>query len=274
MKGIGRVRAASTVLQRARLADPTGGVWEASDVQWWWRAPRPTDDLDLPVWLDDDGVPVGVVLLTAFGHVQADALVVPGTVPRREVWDALLEVAPRAIEVLVRDDDAELLELVTAAGLERTDEPGATTWLDPAQRPPVAPIADGYVLVDRTQRTGTVHPMVARNHPDHEVRLQQTDLYDPSLDLSIETVDGEPVGYALFWHDTTTGVGQLEPMRVFDEHQRRGLASALLTEGLDRLARRGATRLKVGFSGPAGKALYLGAGFQIGATDCMYRRGS
>jgi ribosomal protein S18 acetylase RimI-like enzyme len=61
-------------------------------------------------------------------------------------------------------------------------------------------------------------------------------------------------------------------MRVEDDHQRRGLARALLTEGLERLAGRGATRLKVGFDGEAGRALYLGAGFVLSSTDTSYRR--
>ena len=273
MRGIDRLHAATTVLQRTRLADPSAGIWEASDVQWWWRRPRATDDLDLPVWSDDDG-PIGVALLTDWGDVvQADALVVPGAgLALATVWDALLDAAgAMPLEVLARDDDAELLALLGAAGFEATDESSACTWLAPEARPPVAAVPDGYLLVDRTQRPGTVHPMAARNGEQVEARLQMTTLYDPTLDLSVETVDGEPAGYALFWLDPVTGVGQLEPMRVFDDHQRRGLARALLTEGLDRLATRGARRLVVGFDGPAGEALYLGAGFSVTATLRAWR---
>ena len=80
-----------------------------------------------------------------------------------------------------------------------------------------------------------------------EPRLRQCSLYDPTLDLAVEDADGRVAGYALFWFDHTTLVGLLEPMRVEDEYQRRGLARMLLTNGLDRLARKGARRLKVGF---------------------------
>jgi GNAT superfamily N-acetyltransferase len=272
VRGIERLQAATTVLQRTRLADPSAGIWEASDVQWWWRRPRPTDDLDLPVWSDHDG-PIGVALLTDWGDVvQGDALVVPGTVPLAEVWAALLVAAGTTpLEVLARDDDAELLGLLAAAGFAATEESSACTSLAPEARPPVAPVPAGYVLVDRTQRAGTVHPMAARNGEQCEERLRMTSLYDATLDLSIETLDGDPAGYALFWLDPVTGVGQLEPMRVFDDHQRRGIARALLTEGLDRLASRGALRVVVGFDGPAGEALYLGAGFSITATLRAWR---
>src|SRR5438132_10648646 len=73
-------------------------------------------------------------------------------------------------------------------------------------------------------------------------------LYDPALDVAVETADGEAAGYALFWFDPVTKVGLVEPMRVEHAYQRRGLARAMLTAGLDRLANRGATRVKVGYS--------------------------
>jgi predicted N-acetyltransferase YhbS len=99
-----------------------------------------------------------------------------------------------------------------------------------------------------------------------EARLRQCSLYDPSLDLAVEDAAGRVAGYALFWLDDTTLVGLLEPMRVHDEYQRRGLARMLLTNGLDRLARKGA-RLKVGFETDAARNLYLGAGFVRTSID-------
>jgi ribosomal protein S18 acetylase RimI-like enzyme len=68
-----------------------------------------------------------------------------------------------------------------------------------------------------------------------------------------------------------TKVGLLEPMRVDDEYQRRGLARAMLTAGLDRLAQRGATRLKVGYSTEIAGALYTASGFRLAATTTWYR---
>jgi predicted N-acetyltransferase YhbS len=97
-------------------------------------------------------------------------------------------------------------------------------------------------------------------------------LYDQSLDLAIRAPDGEIAGYALFWFDPVTRVGLVEPMRVEDAWQRRGLARSLLTNGLDRLARKGATRMKVGWGSPPGRALYLGAGFGEEVTTTSYSR--
>ena len=69
-----------------------------------------------------------------------------------------------------------------------------------------------------------------------------------------------------------TAVGLVEPMRVEEPYQRRGLGRALLAAGLDRLAARGARRLKVGYGTAAARALYTGAGFRVTATLRPYRR--
>jgi predicted N-acetyltransferase YhbS len=114
--------------------------------------------------------------------------------------------------------------------------------------------------------------MIARNGELIEQRLQQCSLYDSTLDLAVEDADGTVAGYALFWFDHTTLVGLLEPMRVEDDYQRRGLARLLLTNGLDRLARKGARRLKVGFEAAAARSLYLDAGFVQTSVDRLLTR--
>jgi predicted N-acetyltransferase YhbS len=107
-----------------------------------------------------------------------------------------------------------------------------------------------------------------------EARLRECSLYDPGLDAAVETADGEVAGYALFWFDPVTRVGLVEPMRVEEAYQRRGLARAMPTTGLDRLAKQGARRLKVGYATDAARALYVGAGFRVTATSRSYTRGS
>lgn len=274
-RGRDRLASTSSVLQRARRADPTGGIWDAADLQWWWRRPRATDDLALPVWFDDAG-PCAAVNLTAWDDVwQLDALAVPGTVDRSAVWRAALEeVADRTdpIEVLVRADDAMAADLLASAGFHVTGDDSGTTWMDAADAPEVTPVPAGYRIVDRASDGAGTHPMATRNGPEVESRLRETELYDPFLDLCVRTDDGTAAGYALYWLDPVTGVGMLEPMRVEDAHQRRGLARALLTDGLRRLADRGAVRLKVGFDGEAGRALYLGAGFVLDSMAVAWRR--
>jgi hypothetical protein len=70
------LRLVTLLLQRMRLASPTGGAWEAADAQWWARRERPTDADGQLVWLDRRGEPLAAVVLTNFGRsVQCDAIV-------------------------------------------------------------------------------------------------------------------------------------------------------------------------------------------------------
>src|SRR6266571_166655 len=113
---------ATELLQRARLADSESGVWEAADLQWWWRTPRGSDTIDQRFWVDDDGPVVGVVL-TDWGRAWGcDPIVVPGvsSVQLPTVWarslDMLANLGLEEVEVLARDDDVEMLGLLTSSG--------------------------------------------------------------------------------------------------------------------------------------------------------------
>ena len=275
-KGLECVALATALLQRARLADAEAGLWEAADLQWWWRTPRRSDSVDQHFWLDDEGPVAGVVLTEWGSDWGCDLIVVPGvtTVPLSTLWARAVEafeaLGLEAVDVLAGDDDAELIDLLAGAGLEAGDKDG-TAWMDAEERADVTPLPEGFVLVDRALETTRPHPMRHRNGEQVEARLRQCSLYDPALDLAAETADGQVAGYALYWFDPVTHVGMLEPMRVEDEYQRRGLARAMLTAGLDRLAARGARRLKVSYATDAARALYVGAGFRVTSTSTSYR---
>lgn len=275
-KGFEYLALATELLQRARLADPEVGVWEAADLQWWWRTPRRSDAIDQLFWIDDEG-PVAGVVLTDWGRVWGcDLIVVPGvqTVPLSTVWgrsvEAIDALGLEAVDVLVGDEDAELLGLLAGSRFAAGEEQSGITWMNAEDRAEVAPLPEGFVFVDRAREATGPHPMRRRNGEEVEARLRQCSLYDPALDLAVETVDGHVAGYALFWFDPVTEVGMVEPMRVEDEYQRRGLARALLTAGLDRHASRGAHRLKVGYVTDAARSLYVGAGFRVTSTSTSY----
>jgi predicted N-acetyltransferase YhbS len=201
---------------------------------------------------------------------QVDVFTVPSIVKEEGVWAATTEAVEafggNALELLVHDDDAIMRDLALQSGFAMTDELSGTTWMDADQRLPIELVA-GFAIVDRVTRSDRPHPMIKRNGDLVEQRLQQCSLYDPTLDLAIEDENGNVAGYALFWFDPTTLVGILEPMRVEDDYQRRGLARVLLTHGFDRLARNGARRLKVGFTSAAARNLYLGAGLVQSSVD-------
>ncbi len=170
---------------------------------------------------------------------QADVFAVPSIVDEEDVWAATLEatadIRARHSRCSCAGTTRRWRASPSQSGFAMTDELSGTAWMDADRRPPVAQV-DGFAIVDRVTRADRPHPMIARNGELVEPRLRQCSLYDPTLDLAVEDVDGRVAGYALFWFDHTTLVGLLEPMRVEDEYQRRGLARMLLTNGLDRLA--------------------------------------
>jgi GNAT superfamily N-acetyltransferase len=275
--GLAYLALATELLQRARLTDPEAGLWEAADLQWWWRTPRRSDAIDQVFWVDAEG-PVAGVVLTDWGRAWGcDPIVVPrAAVPVAAVWTRAVEAIDgsglEAVEVPARDDDFELQRLLAGAGFVADDERSGITWMDARDRPEVTALPDGFALVDRAEPPTRPHPMRRRSGERVEARLRQCSLYDPALDLAVETADGEAAGYALFWLDPVTKVGLVEPMRVEDAYQGRGLARAMLTAGLDRLAKRGARRLKVGYATGVARRLYVGAGFRVSSTSRSWRR--
>jgi ribosomal protein S18 acetylase RimI-like enzyme len=270
--------AVTRLLQRRRLDDPTGGVWEAADFQWWWRRVRPSDELGQSFWLDDADEPVAAVTLNDWdGAWECDVIVDPGDF--EAVWKRALErideLGLESVSVRARDDDLLLLGALRNAGFVPAGDEDTTTWLDAARRPPVAPLPEGFRLRSRAETGDRPHHMIRRNGEHVAERLASCSLYDPELDLLIEAPNGDCAGYAMFWVDPVTRVGLVEPMRTEDEYQRRGLARHLLTAGIDGLAARGCERMKVSYlsENAAAKALYLGVGFVPADSSREYRRG-
>ncbi len=283
LSGLSYVEAMTRLVQRARRQAPTAGLWEAGDLQWWWRRPRASDALAQRVVVDEADEPLACVALTDWDdRWSCEALVVPGRtddlLPR--LWSSALAELDRlevtAVETSIRDDDPVMAELATDSGFAPASQRYAETWLDAHDRPPTPGLGEGYSLSDRVQDRDRPHHMIARNGPEVAVRLAQLSLYRPDLDLCIRHHDGEVAAYGLFWHDPVNGVGLVEPMRAEDAHQRRGLAGHVLREGVARLAALGATRLKVSYEldNPAAERLYLSAGFRPGSNSEVWMRGA
>lgn len=91
--------------------------------------------------------------------------------------------------------------------------------------------------------------------------VQRAPLYRSDLDIVAVTDSGEVAAFCTVWYDDVTGTGAFEPVGTVPEHQRRGLGKAVMTEGLRRLQRLGATRAYVASTSPGAHALYASVGF-------------
>jgi GNAT superfamily N-acetyltransferase len=271
--GLDHLRDVTALLHRIRRAHPTAGLYEAADLQWWWRVPRPTDAVPQLFWFDHLGRPEAAVIATDWGRrIHLDPIVLPDAAPG---WVAHVmerglahagDVGIERVGLEVANDDDVLRRMLGGRGFAIEEGGVVEAWLDASARPEIARLHDGYRLSSRLETTGRPHHMIsaARNILDPEPRLRQTSLYRPELDLVVHDERGQVAAYGLFWYDPETATGLVEPMRTEDDHQRRGLARHILTSGLDLLARAGAERIKICFEpdNPASKHLYLSVGFE------------
>jgi mycothiol synthase len=79
-------------------------------------------------------------------------------------------------------------------------------------------------------------------------RILETPGYRPELDLVAVAPDGRIAAFAVVWVGPGGGAGaagQFEPVGTHPDHRRRGLARALLVEGMRRLRSLGATQVTV-----------------------------
>jgi mycothiol synthase len=89
--------------------------------------------------------------------------------------------------------------------------------------------------------------------------------YRRELDLVVTAPDGSFAAFCIVWFDPANQIGLFEPVGCHPEHQRRGLATAVMHEGLRRLHALGAHRAHVlawGEKG-GGSRLYPSAGFEV-----------
>ncbi len=115
--------------------------------------------------------------------------------------------------------------------------------------------SEGRVAVSRatfgTKRTGEMMQVLA-----------QAPSYLPDLDLAAIAADGTFAAYTTVWWEPTNKYVIFEPVGTHPEHRRKGLASALMAEGLRRAAALGAETAHVGSgAGAPSNVLYDSLGF-------------
>lgn len=270
--GLAYLEAATNLLQRIRSDHPTAGLWEAADLQWSWRNERSTDDVPQLFWFDDAGAPRAAVITTDTPYgFTFDPVVMPDVSPdwlSHVVERGLEHAAGCGIDVVELEVDrvaGEMRELLSDRGFAIKEDGAIEAWIAAEVIPQVSALPDGYRLSSRAENMQRRHHMASseRNHPDPEERLRQTSLYRPDLDLVVYDSSNAVAAYGLFWYDSVSATGLVEPMRTEDDHQKRGLARHVLTSGLDLLVSAGAERVKIVYdpNNPASSHLYLDAGF-------------
>jgi mycothiol synthase len=167
------------------------------------------------------------------------------------------------------DGDRQRQRLLESRGYIRRGRP-EQQWRRDLDAPiPRAPLAPGYAM----RSMGDIDEFPARSwaswkafHPDDPdelyegsdwyLNIQYAPLYRRDLDIVAATPGGEIAAFATIWFDDATRSGVFVLVGAMPAHQRRGLSTAVMTEGLRRLQRMGATRAFVSGYTPEANALY------------------
>ncbi len=127
----------------------------------------------------------------------------------------------------------------------------------------IRPLGDGLELLERCYASGLgFHAgdikiaVENRRDPTWYRNIQAAPLYRRDLDLVAVATDASIAAFCTIWFDDVTRSAYFEPVACVPAHQRRGLAKAVMTEGLRRLQHMGATRAFVGGYSRAANALY------------------
>lgn len=188
----------------------------------------------------------------------------------------------RKLSVWVSEADQLRQEIMITQGYRKADGP-EYQWRRDLDRPlPAVPIPAGYTirplgegleLLERCYASGLgfhagdiTTAVENRNDPGWYHNIQAAPLYRRDLDLVAVAPDGAIAAFATIWFDDGTRSAYIEPVATVPPHRRRGLAQALIAEGLRSVQRMGATRAFVSGYSTAANALYrsvMGADYEV-----------
>lgn len=163
-----------------------------------------------------------------------------------------LDSGKRQVQFYVYDYDALRQRLLAERGYEKQNSGGAIRRLRFGQQPLARPIlAEGYRLrttnledeADAQQIADLLNAAFERdfhNAAEYQTFARLAPSFHPDLDLAAVAPDGRFGAYAGIPYDRANQTGIFEPVCTHPDHRRKGLARALMQEGLLRLKALGA----------------------------------
>ncbi len=270
--------------------DRTEHSWPAARLDWWrWHGILNCGDgnleTDVFLWETEGGELAAVLNCEGRGHafLQVD--------PRfrtQALEEEMLDVAERElvgigstskrpfIAVSAQDADVMRTGLLTRRGhIRRADLQQIFRKRDLALPIPAAPAPDGYAIramrADEEDLKKRSWASWRAFHPDEPNwkydgwtwlhNAMRAPMYRRDLDIVAEAPSGDIAAFATVWYDDVTRSTYCEPVGTMPEHQRKGLARAVIAEGMRRSKELGALIATVGGGGesnPPAEPLYAG----------------
>ena len=275
------------LLVECRRLDPSGPYWHSGNIQWWFGDTHLDDPQNRRIWEDSQRRAIAIAILDpdpASG--QLDYQIHP------QVRDTGLETEIRALALrrlraharlnpgsnayvmqeLVRDDELHRLRYLDSHGYSRGSWYHLMHTRTLSERIDAPEIPRGYTIrslqgEEEAERRALTHrdcfyPYTSMTTKKY-LRVMRTPGYDPQLDLMVVGPGTMFAGGCLCWYDDVNKVGLFEPVGIRPTHRRRGLAKALLCEGLRQLQARGALAALVEGIQPGRSQAVLPAEFTI-----------
>lgn len=267
-----------------RQENPLAGLWDVGDLQWWWRDDEYADPAMQMFWEDHQGVVGGFVLLSqAYQDASYEILPHLGQGPIAQdivAWGlhrlrGMAAAAPPSspYTLCIRHDHQTFQQLADSLGFQATGEALVQTILDTRAGLPAVPLPAGYQV--RSIQPGDLaggKPPVLHISSAMYRRVQETSLYRDDMHLVVVAPDGRIAAGCICWVDHMNGIGVFEPVRTQEGFERRGLARAMMAEGLRRMAACGVRWAKVSHyrHNTAAAALYRAVRFRATFARLVY----
>ncbi len=275
---------------------PRSSAWHVGDIVWQLFGSTGFDPAaNVRLWLDRGGLaglgwfepPLNVVFDVRPGLAEHEALT--GEIlawaeqRRREVAAPGSAAIPRAYRMLgedslateALDSDLARISVLTKNGYAKTERHGVLY-----SRSLATPIPNPDLPAGMSLRFATASDIEERVDLHRDawsvwgpssfsvetyLRLRAAPVYEPELDVVLEAPGARLVSYCVCWEDTFNGVGNFEPVGTRPSYAGRGLARAVIFEGLHRLRDRGMHTALVRTESVNARALslYPSCGFEV-----------
>ncbi len=264
--------------------------WPAARLDWWrWHGIMNLGhgnlETDMFLWEAPGGELAAVLNCEGRGEVF---LQVDPRFRTLALEEEMLDVAERSlggigpssgrpfVAVSAQDADTMRTDLLARRGfVRRGDLQEIQRKRDLALPIPDAPITEGYTIRamngddgDLKKRSWASWRAFHPDEPDEKYEgwtwlrnAMHAPMYRRDLDIVAEAPTGEIAAFATVWYDDVTRSTYCEPVGTMPEHQRRGLAKAVIAEGMRRSKEVGALYATVGGGGesnPPAEPLYAG----------------
>ena len=186
--GVHYLEVTTALLQRVRSVHPTKGLFEAADLQWWWRTARSTNNLPQLFWFDHLGRPEAAVIAIDWGDGIALApVVMPDATPD---WVAHVierglahtsETGFGAVDLEVDRADHVMREVLVGHGFAIEEDgtdvssvsvPVVEAWLAADAQREISLLHEDYRLSSRLDTMQCPHHMIQRSGTNVETRLR------------------------------------------------------------------------------------------------------